>query len=121
MGLSISGYVVLAVLIGAPITAIIAAGWAFKKQRVVWEDLGIVALPPIAFIVVGYFRPQIHLGWAMFLWPLIILILGLYAFALKVAVVDRWYPTVRRNSRLLAALFTGGAVILGSTVGPWYE
>ena len=117
MALSLYGYAALLILVGAPVSAIVAA---VRAKRLFWEDLGIVVFPSIIFIGVGIFRPALHTGWAMFLWPIIIAVLSLYAFTLKTA-LDRRFPKGRRYSRVFAAVCMVTALVIALMVPPWYD
>ena len=121
MRLSIFGYIVLAVVLGAPIAAIYSFVHARRKGLFHPVDIGTLLGPPLIFIFVGYFRPELHIGWAMVLWPIILGVLSMYVFALKIAVIDRWLSKPRGVSIGVFAFCSLASVILAIVVGPWYD
>jgi hypothetical protein len=121
MGLSAFGYAVLVILLGAPVAALTAIVSAAGHKRFFLADLGTLLLPPLVFIIAGLARPQIHLGWAMFFWPLMIVVTCMYAYAVKVWAVKRYPDRAVIISRILFGLTTSIALVLGITVPPIYE
>jgi len=121
MGLSMFGYIVLAIIVGAVGCAFAAGIWAFRKRSLSPEDFGTLVLVPLSFFLVGSLREELHTGWALFLWPIIISVLCMYAFSAKVAFVDAATQTAHRNSRILFLAALAAVAAAALLVPPWYE
>jgi hypothetical protein len=66
-------------------------------------------------------RRELHTGWAPIFWPIIATVLCMYAFGIKVALVDRATHNAHRNSQLLFLITLVVAVAAALVVPPWYE
>jgi hypothetical protein len=121
MGISVFGYIVFAVLVGAPASALWALRVSLKRGRFQIADIGTLLFPPIVFFLAGRLRPEIHIGWAMFLWPIIIAVVSMYAFALKVFALDSRVSKSALPSVGLFVVCLVVAVLLAFTVPPWYD
>jgi hypothetical protein len=121
MQLSLFGYTLLLVLVGAPIVAIAALITLIRRGRVSVFDFGALLLPPFAFILVGVFRPPLHVGWAMVIWPIFIATVVMYLFGLRVLLFDRGTSRGRAPPVVFFALSVTAGLLLGATVPPLYE
>ena len=121
MKLSVFGYVVVFITIGAFTIPAISAFRAQSTHRLFVADLGTVVLAPIAFGAVGALRAELHTGYALLLWPIIIAVLGMYLFTFRVWVMDAVSSTHHRTSQVLSLGFVGLSIIAALTVPPWYE
>jgi hypothetical protein len=121
MQLSAFGYLVLIVLLGAPVVAVASAIHLLKRKRAHWTDLGTVLLPPVLFVIVGRTRPDLQIGWAMLIWPILIAAATMYALGLKVALFDGRVLDTRASSRVLFTACFAGSLLLALTIGPWYD
>jgi hypothetical protein len=121
IGMSAFGYIVSGIVIGAPVLAIVALIMAAQQHRFQFFDVGTLLLPPVVFIAIGSFRPEIHIGFAMLFWPIIIAVVSMYAFALKVLAIDKTlsHPVPFSAGLFLSSLLV--AIVLGAAVPPWYE
>jgi hypothetical protein len=119
--LSLFGYAVLAVVGGAALSAIAAGILAIRRRGLFLEDFGTVFLVPLAFRVVGMLRSDLHVGFALIFWPIIVAVLCMYLFSIKVMLVDRGTQNGHRNSRLLFFISLAVVVTAALTVPPWYE
>ncbi len=108
-------YVVIA---GGIVLCVIAAIYAGRHRRLFIEDFGTVLLIPILFLLIAGYR---DLAMGLIVWPIVLAVILMYAFAAKVSFVDRPSGHAHRNSKWLfySALFcaVGAAVVLP----PWYE
>jgi hypothetical protein len=121
MGLSVFGYAALAILIGAPISAIWALYAAHGRGTFQLLDLGTTLLPPIAFLAIAVVRPELHFGYAVLFWPIIIAVVAMYCLPLKTIAVNLNAASPKRLSTVLFLVCLGSAVLLGIAVPPWYE
>lgn len=121
MNLSTSGYVAVAVILGAPVVALVGFVFAAKRRSIHVADLGTLVLPPLLFVVVWAFREQLQTGWAMIIWPIVIVVVALYALGLKLLAVDRYAPQSERASKALLAILTLAAVAFALSVTQWLD
>ena len=121
MALSVFGYVVLVTLTGAPLVAIVSVIYLVKRKHAHLTDLGTISLPPVAFVVVARTRPELQIGWAMMIWPILIAVASMYALGIKVALFDDVATVARTSSRVLFTVCLAASLVLGLTIGPWYD
>ncbi len=122
MKLSAFGYLVMFTLLGAPVSALYALYQAIKRAKFHVSDIGTLLVPPLIFLFVGrYFRPVLQTGWAMILWPIIIVVIAMYAFALKVAAIESRLSNHRAASIWLFIFISVLSLIVSFSVGPWYD
>ncbi len=121
MNLSPFGYAILAVILATPIVGIYAAARAHNNGSFHSADAGTIFGSPSIFMLVGYFRPELQVGWAMLFWPIILGTSATYLFALKITVIDPWLSKPRTASIMLFAFCNLASALLAVTVGPWYE
>jgi len=115
------GYRVLAIVSGAPVAAVSGFIAAYKHQSLHWEDFSAILLAPLTFWIVGFFRRELHTGWAMLLWPIILGVVFMYLYAAKVLALDIWYHASHLRSRIFLGLSLVTAAVLGGLVPPWYD
>jgi hypothetical protein len=121
MRLSAFGYLVLVVLLGAPVVAVASVTHLLKRKRAHLTDLGTVLLPPVLFVIVGRTRSDLQIGWAMLIWPILIAAASMYALGLKVALFDGRVLETRMSSRVLFAACLAASLLLALTISPWYD
>ncbi len=121
MGISGFGYAIFGVVVGAPLLAIAALVNTFLRHQFQIVDLGTLLLPPIAFELVGLWRPEIQIGFATFLLQIIIAVVSMYLYAVKVFAFDPMLPNRTRASFGLFIVCLFGAVALGAMVPAWGE
>ena len=121
MTLSAFGYGVLAMLVCAPASAVVAFGFLYRQRLLRAVDFATIALPPFGFILVGYFRPVLHVGWAMLLWPILIAVSSMYLFAAAALLRAKLANSSARISLAVLAVCVLVSVVLGATVPPWYD
>jgi hypothetical protein len=119
--LSAFGYAVALIGAGALVAAALSLVVAGKRNTLALEDIGSLVLVPAAFFVIGSLRNDLHTGFALIFWPIIIAVIVAYSFSLKVWVVD----TGRSNARLTSRALFWGSIVASSVaallVPPWYE
>jgi hypothetical protein len=113
MALSTSGYAAVAILLAAPVAALSGFVFAARRRAVHITDAGTACLPLVAFVAVAAFREELHTGWAMIIWPVVIAVAALYALALKYVVVDPVFGNARRSSVLFLGVLSLAAMALG--------
>lgn len=124
--LSAFGYAVVLIGVGAVAAAALSLVVAGKRNRLALEDIGTLALAPAAFFIIGSLRSDLHTGFALLFWPIIIAVIVAYSFSLKVWVVDFWVVDFgRSNARLTSRTLFWGSIVASSVaallVPPWYE
>ncbi len=120
MKLSVFGYLILAIVLGA--VAIVAASGvaAYRRKKLFAYDFGTVFFPFVAFYIVGILRPEFRIGWGPMLGSFATLVLSAYAFGLRVAVIDRWVENARFSSRVVFVVCVAVAVWFAATLAPLY-
>lgn len=121
MGHSVFGYILFAVLICAPLSAIGAITVSGMRGRFQIVDIGTLLLPPLAFFVIGSLRSELHMGWAMLFWPIIVAVVSMYAVALKIFAIDPITSSARPISVGLFCVCAVAAALLALFVPPWYD
>jgi len=116
MSLSISGYVVLILVIGAPLSALAGFIFAARRKSIHVPDFATPVVPALMFVAVGSFRTELLTGWAMVLWPLFIMVVSMYALSAKHLVIDRHIQRTKRTSSALLAVLMLGSFILSVSV-----
>lgn len=121
MGLSLFGYAVLAILLGAPLAAAWALYTSNRHHSFQILDFGSMLLPPFAFLAVAVVRPELHTGYAIVVWPIIIAVGAMYSLLLKTFALNLNASTAKRLSTVLFVVCLSCAVLLGLAVPPWYD
>lgn len=121
MHLSVSGYVAVAVILGAPLVAIVGLAFAAHRRSLHATDFGALLLPALLFVAVGAFREQIQTGWAMIIWPIVIAVVSMYALGIKLLAVDRYASQSAKTSKALLIILVLMAVALGLLVKQWLD
>ncbi len=121
MGLGVFGYILIAVLICAPISALWALNASRVRSRFQIVDIGTLLLPPLAFFIIGGLRRELQIGWALLFWPIIIAVVTMYALPLKVIALNLDASSPKRLSTGLFFVCLSAAVLLAFTVSPWHD
>ena len=114
--LSTSGIAFFVALAGAPLVALLALTYAYRRGTVHGADLAATILPAFAFVAAGATRDEIQTGWAMILWPVFICMFSMYFVAAKILVVQRFVAMGKATSTLVLAALVLGAALLGLAV-----
>ena len=114
--LSTSGIAFFVALVGAPLVALLALFYEYRRGTPLGADAAATVLPTFVFIAVGATREEIQTGWAMIIWPVLIAMFSMYMVAAKLLVVQRFATSGRTASKLLLSTLLLGAATLGFTV-----
>lgn len=113
-------YAVVAILIGAGLSAAWTIHVLNTRNRLQMLDFGTMLMPPCAFLLVSMARPELHVGYAMLIWPVVIAAFAMYAMPLKVIALNLG-ATPKYISAALFWVSVSAAVVLGLSVPPWHD
>jgi hypothetical protein len=111
------------VLVAVPLAlAVVPVAAARRSRSLFATDIGLVILPAVAFVVsVGTFNEAAQIGWALIIYPFLIVWLSVAALYVRVFFLPRVgvRPSVGATGTLLLAIAAASA--FGAMVAPWYE
>jgi hypothetical protein len=110
------------VLLGGPACAVAALIAAQRPGDSSWLNLGIVLAPPVLFFAVAASAGTQDQGLGLTLWPIVVVLVGSFALALKVFAVDRVAGVSARTTSLTwFAALSVGSMVFAMRAPLWFE
>ena len=121
MGAKVLRQILFLIVIGAPVTAILSAAFAYRRRKLFISDFGTIILPSLVFYGVGALRPELHTGWALIVWPVLTFLATAYLFGLRILLIDRFTDKPKTNSVVLLCICLLISGLVAATIPPLYE